>query len=748
MTKKDFDNIKLGIEKMIEEGIPLEQILKVFRVAFDEAAIPLIMSAEDGEILLFNKKAQLESGYTFQEVNTLDKWTKAVHKDRDEYNKGFINQNFQQGVTLQGEEEVVYSKDNKVMIWAFHNAVIGKLDDGRNVMVTVCVDVTKERTVQKELSDTLEEVRRVETILKASIESQKEFIIIMLDTEYNYLYSNERHQHTMEMLYHKTPVPGKNIFEFITQEEDKKKEKKRYDRALNGESFSLVDVYGDNHDQFYETYYSPIQTDENEIIGLSIFTSNITEKMNELKRIQESEEKFRLIYSSMSQGLAVHEIIKDEEGNGIDYRYLEVNDSYLEIFGGKRENLIGKRIYEVAPQLEDYWFKPVVNVGITGEPVYIENYSRTIDKYLSAYCYSPKLGQIAVLISDITERVEREKEIQFLSFNDQLTGVYNRRHYEEQLIKLDKKENYPLSMIMGDVNGLKLINDSFGHQIGDKLLIKVANILTKSCRNSDIITRIGGDEFVILLPNTDNIQAKKVIDRIKNYASNETIQNIDVSISFGYGTKHDKHTSLTSLFKQIEDDMYRNKMNDSKSMRSKTIDLIMTTLYEKNVREMFHSKRVGGYCETFAKKLGLENEQINKIKNAGLMHDIGKIGIDEHILNKQGPLTKEEYLEVQKHSEIGYRILSSQNEFNDIANYVLEHHERVDGLGYPNGLMGEEISLQARIINIVDAYDAMTGPRPYKNPVAKEEAINELIKHSGTQFDKDLVQVFINEVLE
>ena len=361
--------------------------------------------------------------------------------------------------------------------------------------------------------------------------------------------------------------------------------------------------------------------------------------------------------------------------------------------------------------------------------------------------YSPKKNQFAVLISDISDRVNREKEITFLSLHDQLTGVYNRRYYEEQLVILDQEKYYPLSLIMGDVNGLKLVNDSFGHQVGDQLLIKVADIIKKSCRTKDIITRIGGDEFVIMLPNTDIHQTRKVVDRINQYAEKESINHIEVSISFGYGTKSNKDLPITKLFKQIEDDMYRNKLNDSKSMRSKTIDLIMTTLYEKNEREMYHSKRVGAYCEKFAIELGLRSDEVNQIRNAGLMHDIGKIGIDDALLNKSKKLTRNEFLEVSKHAEVGYRILSSLSDFTDIANHVLEHHERYDGLGYPNGLLGEEISLEARIINIVDSFDAMTGPRPYKKPITKEEAIAELIRCKGSQFDPKLVDVFIEKVL-
>jgi len=193
--------------------------------------------------------------------------------------------------------------------------------------------------------------------------------------------------------------------------------------------------------------------------------------------------------------------------------------------------------------------------------------------------------------------------------------------------------------------------------------------------------------------------------------------------------------------------MYRNKLSESWSMRSRTIEMLMNSLYEKSNREMLHSKRVGQICEFIAKALGLKSDIIKNLSMAGLMHDIGKIGISESILNKEGKLTNREWKEIQKHPEIGYRILSSVNEFSEIATYILEHHERWDGKGYPRGLNGEEITLYARIIAIADSYDAMTNQRSYRNGLSEQEAIDEIIRCAGTQFDPDIAKVFIDQVL-
>jgi len=295
---------------------------------------------------------------------------------------------------------------------------------------------------------------------------------------------------------------------------------------------------------------------------------------------------------------------------------------------------------------------------------------------------------------------------------------------------------------MGDVNGLKLVNDSFGHSVGDDLLVKVSQALRKASRVDDIIARHGGDEFILILPKTDVEEATKIINRFKYYLSLEKSSTIDISVSFGTQTKQSIDESIQLIIKKTEDDMYTHKVYESSSMRSKTIDLIMKTLFEKNSREMLHSTRVSEVCGALAKKARFNKEEIKKIKLTGLMHDIGKIGINERILNSTGKLDVDELKEIRKHSEIGSRILGASGEFVEIAEVVLQHHERWDGLGYPRGLKGEEISLNARIIAIADTYDAMVSERAYRHSYTKKQAIEEINRCSGTQFDPYLVKLF------
>ncbi len=349
---------------------------------------------------------------------------------------------------------------------------------------------------------------------------------------------------------------------------------------------------------------------------------------------------------------------------------------------------------------------------------------------------------------DITARKKNENELVYLSVHDHLTGLYNRRFFEQELRNLDTPENLPLSIIMCDVNGLKLINDSFGHDSGDTLLKKAADTIRKACREADVFARIGGDEFVLLLPKTSASESIKIANQIKELASKEKVANIELSISYGIDTKIDEKQSMLEIIANAENHMYRHKLYERSSIRSKTMDLIMNALFEKSSREAAHSKRVSSLCQSIAAEMQMNKDAINQMRIAGLIHDIGKIGVNESILNKPGSLTKNERIDIEKHPEIGWRLLSSTNEFSELAQFVLHHHERWDGRGYPNGLKGEEIQIEARIIAIADAYDAMTSERSYRKALSRQESIVELMKCSGTQFDPGIVHVFVNQVLK
>lgn len=478
------------------------------------------------------------------------------------------------------------------------------------------------------------------------------------------------------------------------------------------------------------------------------FGRDITERKQSQELLARSEEQLGLLVSQMQQGLAVHEIICDENGNVTDFRFLSVNESFEKLIGLKKNNIIGKTAGEVLSEDEKYLIEVFGKVATTGEATQFDIYFARFEKYFNVSVYSPRKNQFAVILSDITEKRKSEEKIISLSYHDQLTGLYNRRFYEEEILRLNSDEkSLPLAIVMADINGLKLANDVFGHEVGDKLIYTVAQKIKKGCRERDIIARVGGDEFVILLPQTDSINTKRIIDRIEDSLVSEKNEDVIVSVSMGYSIRYNMLTDIKEVFNVAEDNMYQKKLFESVIMRRKTIHHILDSLFQKNKRELMHYENVSRICRAIATELGMDRDKIEKIEKAGFMHDIGKIGINLSMLNKPEKLEPYEWAEVKRHSELGYRILNSVDEYSDIARYVLEHHEWFNGNGYPKGLRGDEITLQARIITLADAFDAMTTERKYKKVFSYEEAIEEIKANSGIQFDPQIVEVFLERVL-
>jgi len=300
---------------------------------------------------------------------------------------------------------------------------------------------------------------------------------------------------------------------------------------------------------------------------------------------------------------------------------------------------------------------------------------------------------------------------------------------------------------MGDLNGLKLINDTFGHEMGDKMLRLAAATMQSMCRIDDVVARWGGDEFIILLPNTKKEEAADIAKRIKDLYAQKQVKGIEGSISFGWDTKENPAEDIMKVSKNAEDYMYRNKTLEQEIVRSNMINGIIASLYARHPREERHSRRVSELCQEIGIAMGLLDIEIHKLEVAGLLHDIGKIAIEEEILNKQGELTAEEWAEIKRHPEIGFRILSSSHEMLEITECILSHHERWDGTGYPKGLKGEEIPKLSRIITFADSYDAMTSESPYRKALSEEAVLREICEHAGTQFDPEIVAIFIEKVL-
>jgi len=482
---------------------------------------------------------------------------------------------------------------------------------------------------------------------------------------------------------------------------------------------------------------------------LSIYTAELKIQNEELLLARSELEKQHLYYLNLFNSGPMGFLILSEKG-----LIKDLNNEALKILESEDRVVISKPFTRfINRDDQDIYYLGIKKLLETGEPMSIElRINQSTQEFWVALTaiISKEIETdpvIWMIIGDINKRKKTDDQITYLSYHDQLTGLYNRRFFEEELRRLNTKRNLPLSIAIGDINGLKLINDSFGHKKGDELLIRATHVIRNECRSDDIITRLGGDEFVILLPKTTELEANKVLERIVAHMHKERIGVFNISVSFGCATKIIEEKSIEEVFAEAEELMYRNKLLESASVRSSNVDLIMATLFEKSQREMFHSQRVGLLCKLIAEQMNLPLDMVNQIKLAGMMHDIGKIGIDDSLLNSKDKLSQDQLKLIMKHSETGYRILSSSIGFKGIAQYVLEHHEKWDGTGYPKGLVGEKISLAGRIIGVADAYDAMTNERPYGEVFSIEKAVKELKQGSRTHFDPSIVELFINKVL-
>lgn len=468
---------------------------------------------------------------------------------------------------------------------------------------------------------------------------------------------------------------------------------------------------------------------------------------------QEYAEKQALLKSLID---SIPDLVFYKDTNGV---YLGCNTAFTSFAGKQEQDIIGNTDWEIFPDREAALFikKDREMMGQNTfkkneETVIYPDGKEVILETLKTPYYDHE-GKIIGLIGisrDITERRNREEKVRYISYHDMMTGIYNRAYFDEARIALDRPEYLPLSVIVGDVNGMKLINDAFGHVKGDMLLQEIAKILKQCVRKDDIIARTGGDEFSILMPRVDGQAAKEVVDRIRALCKEKRRdENIDIyiDVALGYATKSEPEDSLDKVILLAEDLMYRRKMLEQKSLHNDYLSYIKTTMFEKSNETEEHAERIAYLSKKLGVEMGLSESELDELELVALLHDIGKISIDKKILLKTEKLSDEDWREIKKHPEVGYRITNSTTGLNHIAEYILCHHEHWDGSGYPLGLSGTDIPLISRIISVADAYDAMTQDRAYRKAMTTDMAVQEILKNKGTQFDPTIADVFVKKVL-
>lgn len=468
----------------------------------------------------------------------------------------------------------------------------------------------------------------------------------------------------------------------------------------------------------------------------------IEEHAHSLVLLKESQKRFESIVNTIPDVI----IIFDMNGKFLDFSLSE--NSWFSV---EESSLICKGIFDLLPLniAQDCLLK--IKLAIDSDEMQLYEYDLIENDEISSFeirFIKYKEDQVFSILRNTTEFKKAQRNYEYLSFHDQLTSTYNRRYFDDSLLRLDEEEFLPLSIAMIDVNGLKLTNDAFGHQIGDEMLRIIAQILESVCNGNDFVSRIGGDEFAIVCPKRNVEEMANMVTDIYNKIEAEKIHHTILSISLGFAVKNNIKQSIREVIKKAEEHMYSKKIVESQSMRNQTVQVIINTLNEKNANEKIHSEKVGNICGLIGKAMNLDYFSIKELETAGLLHDIGKISINENILNKEGKLTGYEYNLIKKHPESSYQILKSIDNYAGLAEDVLSHHERWDGKGYPRGLSGSEISMIARVISIADAYEAMTADRSYRKAMSKREAMDELNIHSGTQFDPAIIKIFEDKVFD
>ena len=475
---------------------------------------------------------------------------------------------------------------------------------------------------------------------------------------------------------------------------------------------------------------------DNKITGFKIIIKDITEKKKLENKSQESREKFNTLFKSSLEGIVIH-------NNG---KILEVNDTFTVMFGCSPSYAVGRSLLDfIAPEYKEIMVDniksghetPYEIIGLKNNRsrIFIEVTGRPIT-------HQGKRVRIEIL-NNINERKKAERRIRYLSFHDRLTELYNRTYFEKVLVNISKDRELPLNFIICDLNGLRLVNDAFGYNEGDKLLKRVAKILKYCSREEDIIARWGEDEFFVLMPRSTEKDVEEVSNKIKKICAKTQDQKIPLNISMGISTRENQSQDLKDVIKEAENNMYKNKLLKRKSIYNSIISSLERILWEKNRETKEHAERLKRLILQLGIAINLPQNKLDELVLLSTLHDIGKVAIPDKILMKKGKLTAKEWKIIKRHPEIGYKIAESTPQIASIAEDILSHHEWWNGDGYPQGLKGKDIPINACIASIVDAYDVMTFGRHYKEAISEEEAKEELKRCSGTQFNPILVEKFV-----
>lgn len=431
----------------------------------------------------------------------------------------------------------------------------------------------------------------------------------------------------------------------------------------------------------------------------------------------------------------------------VNSKYLGCNLAFEELFDVKREEIIGKgnEVLALSKDEAENFVTKDKEVLETGKCIKVESiHTYKNGKVFLEDIKAPIFGEGNEIIGvvgtsrDITERKKLEDKLTYLSYRDKLTGLYNRTYFDKVSEEYNKNKEDIISIIMGDMNGLKIVNDSLGHLEGDRFIVEISKIIKKVVKDKGEVVRWGGDEIVIILKGTDKDKAIEISEDISNECLLANHKPVPLSISLGVSSGKGKN--INELITEAEKEVYKNKLLNDATIRKATINSIKRNIYNNDENKK-RIKRMMKLANKIGEEMKLSKNEMDNLRLVVKLHDIGKIGISYEILEKGNNLTKEEIELIKPHTEKGYRILQADKDLSHIASAVLTHHERWDGKGYPLGLAGNSIPFCARVVYLLNAYDYMINGKNEK--ISEEEAIEVIKKESGKKFDPRLVKVFL-----
>lgn len=532
---------------------------------------------------------------------------------------------------------------------------------------------------------------------------------------------------------------------------------------------------------------------------------DITQRRKIEQTLKESEARFRELFDNMSSGVAVYEAVGD--GQDFIFRDFNSAAERIEnikkedIVGrGVSEVFPGVKDSGLLAVFKKVW---ITGLPVRFPPFLYKD--SKMSGWRENYVYKLPCGQIVAVYDDVTERVKAKEQLESLNaeliksnrvlkqlcLTDSHTGLYNYR-YLEDVIEAEfyraRRYLHPLAIIMLDIDYFKSVNDVYGHQFGDLVLKQLARQLKRLVRKYDVVIRYGGEEFVVVSPGVNREQAlslaQRLLDALNLYNFGDSKHNVKLKLSLAVATYPEDTSSkgmdLINLANQIlskvkesggnrvysSSDLKKGKPEpqdvhsesaDVKLLKGK-IEKLTKRANESLVEAIFafaktielkdhytgeHVEKTVQFATDLARALGLPREEIELVKQAAMLHDLGKIGISENILLKKGKLTKGEFEQIKKHPQIGADIIRPIQVLHGLIPYISYHHERWDGKGYPAGIKAEEIPIGARIIAIADVFQALISDRPYRKAYSKAEAVRIIKDGAGSQFDPRIVAVFL-----